>query len=348
MDIDWSQVKRILIVKLRSIGDTVLLTPSITALRRFLPNAEIDVLLEDWVAPVVDGFPGISVITVGKTFGSRVSAAWQLRRRKYDIAFDQHGGNTASLLARASGARHRIGYDDYNYAFCFNHLVPRDTSFWGQKKLHSAERQLALLGAVGVPVDEAPRSSLAVSARASDEIDRRLAASGLPDAQSSIALIHPAAAFATKQWSAANFARTAEFLVSKGISIVAVATRHEQKVLDDLKRGSGVPIATFAGLSLPEITALASKARIFVGNDSGIAHIAAAVGTPSVVIFGSSSRETWYPWTDAPNEIVFSEFPCQPCPGYTCEVFGTPKCILSVTIDQVSAAVNRVLLASQH
>jgi len=69
--IDWSSVKRVLIVKLRSIGDTVLATPSLIALRRFLPDAQIDVLLEDWVAPVLDGFENIRVISVGKTFGSR-------------------------------------------------------------------------------------------------------------------------------------------------------------------------------------------------------------------------------------------------------------------------------------
>jgi ADP-heptose:LPS heptosyltransferase len=100
-------------------------------------------------------------------------------------------------------------------------------------------------------------------------------------------------------------------------------------------------------LSLPEITALASEASIFVGNDSGIAHIAAAVNTPTVVVFGSSNRNHWRPWTDAPNEIVFNAFECQPCPGYECKVYGEPKCILSVTTDQVVAAIDRVLTAKE-
>ena len=114
-------------------------------------------------------------------------------------------------------------------------------------------------------------------------------------------------------------------------------------MLDDLKRASAVPVTTFDDLSLPEITALASRAKLFVGNDSGMAHIAAAVNTPSVVIFGSSNRDHWRPWTDAPNEIVFKEFACQPCPGYTCEVYGEPRCILSVAPAKVIAAIESVM-----
>jgi heptosyltransferase-2/heptosyltransferase-3 len=166
----------------------------------------------------------------------------------------------------------------------------------------------------------------------------------VPDLETAkIALLHPTSAFFTKQWPVENFARTAEYLSQKGLQIVAVASKNESNTLDELTRESNVPITTFEDLTLPEITALASKAKVFVGNDSGIAHIAAAVGTPSVVVFGSSNRNHWRPWTDAPNEIVFEPLTCQPCPGYTCEVFGEPKCILSVTPSAVFTALERVL-----
>lgn len=157
--------------------------------------------------------------------------------------------------------------------------------------------------------------------------------------------MHPAAAFATKQWPTENFVRTAEFLAKKSLQIVAIAAKHESSVLEKLTAESQVPIVTFDDLTLPEITALASKASIFVGNDSGIAHIAAAVNTPSVVIFGSSNRNHWRPWTDAPNEIIYEEFPCQPCPGYECKEFGDPKCILSVRPEAVFNAIEHILNA---
>ena len=156
-------------------------------------------------------------------------------------------------------------------------------------------------------------------------------------------LLHPAAAFRTKQWPTENFARIAEWLAEKGLLTVAVAAESEKDVLKELESASKAPIVTFHDLSLPAITALASMARLFVGNDSGIAHIAGAVRTPSVVVFGSSNRTHWRPWTDAANEIVYNEFACQPCPGDVCREFGEPRCIQSLGAAEVVQAVGRVL-----
>jgi lipopolysaccharide heptosyltransferase II len=343
-EINWGVVRRVLVVRLRSIGDTVLTTPSLLALRKLLPDAEIDILLEDWVAPLLDGFEDVSnVISVGRGSSSRLKTAWKLRRRSYDVAFNLHGGTTGTFFTFASGARHRIGYTEYQYSFLYNHLLTSASDFWGREKTHSVEQQMALLGSVGVPVDQAQRSFLAVTDEARSSVDQRLSEAAIGELRSEIALIHPAAAFATKTWATENFARTAEFLHEKGLTIVAIAARNESGVLARLVDESKVPLITFDDLTLPEITALASKARLFVGNDSGIAHIAAAVNTPSVVIFGSSNRDNWRPWTDAPNELVFEEFPCQPCPGYVCKEFGDPKCILSVRPDSVFAAIMNVM-----
>lgn len=342
--IDWQKVTRVLVVKLRSIGDTVLSTPSLIALRRFLPDAQIDILLEDWVAPLLDGFDAVdNVISVGKGSGERLRTAWELRRQRYDVVFNLHGGTTATFFTAASHAKHRVGFADYQYSFLYNQLLSSASDYWGAEFTHSAEQQLALLGFVGVPVEDRPKSRLVVTDAAAKSVAGKLAASAINDPLSSFALFHPSSAFFTKQWATENFARTAEFLAEKGISTVAVTSKNENKVLDDLKRESRVPVFTFDDLTLPEITALASKATLFVGNDSGIAHIAAAVKTPSVVVFGSSNRNHWRPWTDAPNEIVFEEFPCQPCPGYKCEVFGEPRCILEIRPSAVFTAIERVL-----
>lgn len=340
--IDWRGVKSVLVVRLRSIGDTVLATPSLTALRRFLPNAKIDILLEDWVAPVLEGHPDVNdVITVAKGLKARAVAVRRLRRGRYDVAFNLHGGTTSTFLTVLSGAKHRVGYANYQYPFLYNHLLSSSSDFWGKEFTHSAEQQLALLGSVGVPVDNKPPSSLAVT----DESFRRVRARlhETIGEGTEFALIHPATAFLTKQWPAANFARVAEYLAARGIKRVAVATKKERAFLDELAQESRVPITIFDDLYLPQITALASQASLFVGGDSGIAHIAAAVNTPSVVVFGSSNRNHWSPWTQSPTEMVFEKFDCQPCPGYVCEVYGEPKCILTVKPENVIAAIERVL-----
>jgi heptosyltransferase-3 len=343
-EIDWSCVQRVLVVRLRSIGDTVLSTPSLVELKRFLPDAKVDILLEDWVAPILDGFDAVDdVISVGSSKSARFTTARQLRSKKYDVAINLHGGTTATFFTFASGARYRIGYRQYQYAFFHNILVDSPGEYWGRKRLHSVEQQLALLGSVGIPISEHPTTTLAITPAATASVNQRLAAASANARLAPFALFHPAAAFATKQWATGNFALAAEFLNSKGMRVVAIAAGHEHQVLRDLKAMSRVPVVTFDDLTLPEITALAARAELFVGNDSGIAHIAAAVGTPSVVIFGSSNRDHWRPWTDAPNEIVFNEFPCQPCPGRECAEFGEPRCILSVGPDDVVAAIDRVL-----
>ena len=106
-------------------------------------------------------------------------------------------------------------------------------------------------------------------------------------------------------------------------------------------------VAGFADLSLPEVTALAARARLFIGNDSGIAHIAAATGTPSVVIFGSSNVTHWRPWTVGPSEVVREELACQPCHGYFCAEFDQPQCILRVPVERVVGAIDRILRSSE-
>ena len=339
---DWQDVRKILIVRLRSIGDTVLSTPSIFALKRFLPNVEIDVLVEDWVAPVLANHPHVNKVVALERGGffARAQVAKELRSTGYDVVYNLHGGTTATFLTRATGAPHRVGFRTYQYAQLHNHQAPSPLLLWGQQKTHSVEQQLALLGWTGVPVTDRPRTQLGVSDTAVDHVNRLLTEVGLEDRK--IALIHPAAAFATKQWATKNFARVVEFLAERGYASVAIAAPHENAVIEDLRSEASVPMASF-DLTLPEVTAMAARAQVFVGNDSGIAHIAAAVGTPSVVIFGSSNIAHWRPWNRGPAEVVYEEMPCQPCHGYFCEKFAQPECILRVPVERVTAAIDRVL-----
>lgn len=339
---DWESVKRVLVVRLRSIGDTVLATPSLFALKRFLPEAQVDILVEDWVAPLLTDHPHIDNVVVLERGGfmTRARVARELRAERYDVVYNLHGGTTATFLTRASGARHRVGFKTYQYANLHTTLAPSPLLLWGQQKTHSVEQQLALLGWTGVPVSDKPRTQLGISPGAVESVNQQLANAGLGDRQ--IALIHPAAAFETKRWATENFARVAEFVAERGLAPVAIAAPHESQIVNDLLGEASVKILSL-DLSLPEVTALALRSKLFIGNDSGIAHIAAAVGTPSVVVFGSSNVAHWRPWNRAKAEVVFEELPCQPCHGYFCEKFSQPECILRVPVTRVAAAIERCL-----
>jgi len=145
---DWETVKRVLVIRLRSIGDTVLATPSLFALKRFLPQAQVDILVEDWVAPLLVSHPNVdNVIELKRgSLASRMSVARRLRSERYDVVYNLHGGTTATFLTRATGARHRVGFRTYQYAKLHTELVPSRLLLWGQQKTHSVEQQLALLG----------------------------------------------------------------------------------------------------------------------------------------------------------------------------------------------------------
>jgi predicted lipopolysaccharide heptosyltransferase III len=326
---DWGTTRRILLVRLRSIGDAVLTTPTITALRRFLPDAQIDILLEDWVAPVLEGFPGLdNIITFspGNIFG-RFKTIRKLRRNNYDVIYNLHGGTTSTFLTWLAGAKHKVGFGHYRYGFLYDHLSIPALDFWQSADLHSAEQQLALIGWTGVPVSDRPRTSLTVSAAADKTIAEKLKNAGVTEG-APLALFHPAAAFSSKQWAAEKFVRVAEYLSAKGFALVAVAAADEESVLRALREAANAGISTFSDLSLPEITALAARSSLFVGNDSGIAHIAAAVDTKCVVIFGSSNIVHWRPYTGAPNEVVSAEGKIE-----------------NVTVEAVIAAIEKILNA---
>ncbi len=341
---DWSAVRKVLVIRLRSIGDTVLATPALFALKRFLPQAKIHVLLEDWVAPLIEGSPLVDrVISIPRHGNSaRARVARELHRLGYDVVFNLHGGTTATFLARASGATHRVGYGHYQYARLHNHVAPAPQQIWARPVLHSVEQQLALIGWTGVPVTDRPATQLTVTENAKRMISAKLAAHKIND-QAPLAIIHPAAALETKRWPTEKFARIAEAITTRGFTPIAIASAQERHVLESLAAETSARVIPFENLSLPEVTALAARARLVVGNDSGIAHIATAVNTPCVVIFGSSNVAHWRPWTTNASEVVREELPCQPCHGYFCAEFDKPECILRVPVERVVAALDRVL-----
>lgn len=354
MPIDWSDARRVLLVRLRSIGDAVLMSACVRALREYAPGVEIDVVLEDWVAPLFSADVNINEIIVTTrraTMLERLKLIWKLRRKKYDVVFNLHGGTTATFLTNASAARYRVGFKNYQYGFLHNVAARESREIWGKAEIHSVEQQLALLATVGVPVNENIETYLSVTNESRASVRRKLEARGIVEnascSKAKLAVLHPAAAFETKQWATENFARVAEYLYARGFSVVATATKKEAAVLQCLRAKSKVEVETFDDLSLPEVAALIKEADLFVGNDSGIAHIAAAVKTPLVVVFGSSNVTHWRPWlpnAQAAFEVVRENLPCQPCAGYTCKEFAEPQCIKRVSVKRVIEAIGRVLI----
>lgn len=356
---DWSRARRVLVVRLRSIGDTVLATPTLHALKRFLPHAQVEILLEDWVAPVLEGSKDVDEIirVAPHDLRDRLRVARELRKRRYDVVFNLHGGSTSSFLTRAINAKYRVGYASYRYKTFYNELAPPSSDLWRRAPTHSAEQQLALVGWTGVPVTDRPATRLFATADANASLDEKLNAAQNSRTHSGrfvdargFALIHPAAAFETKRWAAENFARVIEHLqAAHDFASVIIAAPKERRIVDEVLnsvRAEFRPRVVSLNLNLPEVVALVARAKIFVGNDSGIAHIATAMRAPSVVIFGSSNVNHWRPWTPDDEKraaIVREEMSCAPCPGYSCSQFDEPQCIRRVKVGSVISAIEELI-----
>ena len=300
--LDWSVVRRVLLIRLRSIGDTVLMTPCLAALKKLDPSIEVTVLSEPLSAPVLDDHPLVDrLIVVGPSIRERAGLIARLRRAEFDVAFNMHGGTTATLMAATSGARHTVGYRGFCQSWMLNERAPSPDVILGRKTVHSVEQQLALISWTGVPFPERPQLSLGSSPVDLAAMKSRLSAAGV----STFAVIAPAAAFEAKRWPAHRFAAVADYLSRTfALSSVVIAGPGQEQIAREVcEAAQSKPIAV-TGLTLKQLIALMALSRLYVGNDSGPMHIAAATGRPLVVVFGPSNSTVWRPWTDAPYRVV--------------------------------------------
>ncbi|HKV40014.1 MAG TPA: glycosyltransferase family 9 protein [Blastocatellia bacterium] len=321
--VDWSNAASVLLVRLRSIGDTVLMTAAFDAIKSWRPQIRITVVSEPTAAPLLEGHGLIDELVVsGPSAASRFRLLSRLRRNRYDVAFNLHGGSTATFITSLSGARHTVGYKDYRYSWMLGARAPSPDKILGRRRIHSVEQQLALLKWSGIPLPAKPRLSLpegASIAGARALIHARLEALGPEwaerlvgqiagrDALRGYAVISPAASAESKTWPAKHFASVVHHLSERwNVPSVIIAGKGEESIATCVASSSRCGPAVFTDVTLKELAALLSGASVFIGNDSGPMHIAAAYERPLVAIFGSSNPEVWHPWTTAPCRVVTS------------------------------------------
>ena len=344
---------RILILRLRSIGDIILLTPTLQLLKQWRPDLCISVIVESRFRDLLQGNPAVEEILIpgGETgvrnLLSRLEVIRGLRRRDFSLCVNLHGGPTSRLLARWSGARWRVGFAHYRGASLYDILVPDARTILNQPSLHTAEHQAAAFFYLGLPRKEIPRAQIFSGAAQAAWWDVKRASLGITGGQS-YAIIHPTALYKTKEWAPEGFARVGEYLERQAyVAPIYSCGPGEAPVLDAIEKASGAPVRRLEDVSLAQFAAALAGARLFLGNDSGPAHMAAALSRPLVVIFGSSSSPIWGPWprqgSNPGARVVQNPFDCNPCPGDRCYQFARPECILSVTFDQVKDAVEEVL-----
>jgi ADP-heptose:LPS heptosyltransferase len=285
---------RVAVLRLRSLGDCVLTTPALEILRQARPDARVAVAVEERFRAVFEGNRAIDEILPPEV--------GPLRRFRPDLCLNLHGGTRSAWLTAASGARWRVGFGHFRNGLAYNLRIPRAQEILGEERtVHTAEHLASAMFYLGAPVAEIPRAKLNAGQ-----------AKACPTG-----VIHAVAATAEKTWNADGFLAVAKHLRDTGIEPVFIGATG-----DDLSPFSG--FRALRGAPLGEVKNLLASSCLFVGNDSGPAHMAAAFGLPVVVIFGNSNPAIWGPWRTA-SEVVTS-----------------PRGIGGVTMDQVLEAVSRL------
>lgn len=349
---------RLLVIRLRSMGDIVLLTPALALLKAWRPELVVSVLVESRFRELLAGNRDVDeVLEIGGGRGAGATAArlrllGAIRQRRFAFCLNLHGGPTSAGLTALSGARWRVGFRHFRQRRAYNLLLPDNQQLLGRPEAHTAELQAAALFWLGLPQAEIPPATIVVAPEHREWWSAQGAALGL---RPPYAVVHPTALYATKQWAAERFAAIGERLENEAhLPVLYTCGPGESAALDEVERAARRPVRRLEGAELGQFAAALAGAEIFVGNDSGPAHLASALGRPLVVIFGSSSSRIWGPWPpperkgSRPARVVQNPYSCNPCPGDRCYRFAQAECILSVGEDQVWAAVAAVLAESRE
>lgn len=269
---------RVAILRLRSLGDCVLTTPAIHILKQARPDLHIAVMVEDRFRAVFEDNPDIDALLP--------PALGALRAFESKLCLNFHGGSRSTWMTALSGARYRAGFGHFRHRFVYNWRIPRAQEIFGlEGKVHTAEHLASAMFWMGAPRCQIPGARL-FAARGGQ-------AGGA--AARAVAVIHPVAATPAKTWPADGFLEVAEHLRAQSIEPVFIGTPS-----DDLTAFRRYRVQTASLFALKNLLA---SAALFVGNDSGPAHMAAAFGLPSIVIFSDSDAEIWGPWR-TPSETL--------------------------------------------
>jgi lipopolysaccharide heptosyltransferase II len=338
---------RILVTRMKFIGDVVLTTPLLHSLRAAHPSAHIAYMAEAQACSLLEHHPAIDEL-IGYDFSrpsvlEQARVALALRRGHFDLALDLFSNPRSALLTFLSGAPVRVGLARAGRGRLFTHRVHDDGAPKTAIEFHNQ-----FLHVIGVAPAATP-PALVVTAEEQRTMGRRLQALdwGPGGTEGRLVIMHAGATWPAKQWGAEQYAKLAVLLArSAGVRILLTGGPRDGKTVREVEAKSQ-RTAQRAGVStLRELAALLSLADAFVGNDGGPMHIAAAVGTPTVGIFGPGEEQIWFPYQESLGHRALREdVPCHPCHLNVCNRPGAAymECMKKLTPERVLDAVLRAI-----
>ena len=341
--VDLSALHKILLIRLRRIGDVVMTTPSITALKEALPEVSLSYVIEEPYRRLVQGNPHLDRVIIlpsGQGFFDFIRSARRIRKEKYDAVIDFHGGPRASLLTFFSGAKLKAGYKLKYKRFIYNIRIPRSRK---NGYFHSVENHLNLVKALGIILGEPLPPLFVPQARKeeTEKVERFWAENNLEAAK--VIVLHIGAGNEFRDWGAENLTELANMLTRlAGVRIILVGEVKDIEREEEILRKTQSPLLSLVGnANLIELREHISRASLFVGPDSGPMHIAAATSTPIVALFGPTLPANFAPWR-AKAILIEKELACRPCKQRRCltEDF---RCLRSIKPTEVYEACQKFL-----
>lgn len=345
--------QRILLVKPSALGDVVHALPVAATLRRRYPNIRLDWLVEEEAADLVTGHPALSGVVVSgrrrwlrqlrtpagipRTLGEVRRFAADLRRRRYDAVLDLQGLFKSALYVLATGAPIRVGFAEGREGAprVLTHRVVAPP-----QPVHAVERYLALAAAVDAtePVRE---FHIAMGPEDLAAARSHLAAARVPPGCPRVVL-HPAARWRTKLWEVERWRELATSLLAEGIAVIITGSREDTGLAEAVVAGLTPPPLSLVGrLSLKQLVAVLRDVDLMITVDSGPMHIAAAVGTPVVALFGPTDPLRTGPL--GPGTVLRRELACSPCLQRRCQIADTYRCMRDLGVAEVLQASRELL-----
>jgi heptosyltransferase-2 len=333
----------LLVAQTSFLGDVVLTTPLVSALRRCVAPRRLAVLVRPEAAALLDGHPDVDQVLVDDKRGQNrgvlgvLRAARQLRHERFDVVVAPHRSLRTALVLAAARIPRRVGFRESRGAFLYHERVPRD------RRRHDVERNLALLTPFG-GVAAAPALHLPVAPAAEAR-----AAALLPAGPGPLVGVAPGSVWATKRWTASGFAAVVAGLASDGARCVLLGGPDEVPLAEDIRVRSGGRAVVLAGKTdIATLVAVVDRLGLLVCNDSAPMHVACARGVPVVAVFCATTPALGYGPYGPRAVVAEANLACRPCArhgGRRCPR-GTEDCMRLVEPAVVLAAARTALAAT--
>ncbi|WJY14995.1 putative lipopolysaccharide heptosyltransferase III [Pectobacteriaceae bacterium CE90] len=353
------ELKRILITKFRHHGDVLLTSPLFSILRKRYPDAQIDALVFAETAEMLALHPDIDhLYTVDKKWKKlgpvkQIAKEWALlktlRQQRYDAIIHLTESMRGFWIARVAGIPLGVTFRNISrdklsfWRKTFQYRVPRVA------RRHTVESHLDTLRVLGIqPEGEERRLQLIPGDEADHELEQKLRAQQWQG--QSFIVVHPTSRWLFKCWKSSAMAATINTLCERGHTIVLSASPadNEMAMIADIKSQLTYPVLDLSGqLSLKQLASLIGKAQLLLGVDSVPMHIASAMQTPVVALFGPSGDTEWAPWMTVNRVVVSDHHPCRPCGKDGCGGSKVSDCLQQIGVQQVLLAIDSALLEAQ-